>query len=203
MPEHPPEPDATPELNRDGNECLRQRGDHILVGAYRLRHAGGLRVSLLDGLFLVDRVESGLRRVDLGVKLRGPNGPGAVLLRQEKRCARLPLPLPAAWLHEPKFGCHLQVVKESRKPARLGSTAGAATTGPRAYLPCPRHWRLFPTAPAIIRRRAMPGGRRGRAGPSTTCPPRCGRGRGGPSLRRAAVASVPHRVAVAALLFVG
>jgi hypothetical protein len=98
MPEHQPEADAASELDGDGKERLREHGDDVLVGADRLGHAGGLRVGLLYGLLLVNRIDGSLGCGNLGVEPRALDGCGAVLLGHQQgrtRVALLALTLPA------------------------------------------------------------------------------------------------------------
>jgi hypothetical protein len=52
VPEHKPKPNATPKLDGDGEECLRQGGYEVPIATDRLGHAGGPRVGLLEASFL-------------------------------------------------------------------------------------------------------------------------------------------------------
>src|SRR5262249_32303454 len=91
VPKHQPEADAASELDSNGKERLRQRGYDVPISTDRFGHAGGLRVGLLYGFSLVDRVQGGLRDRNPGGGLGGFDRHSTVLLRHQESRAGVAL----------------------------------------------------------------------------------------------------------------
>ena len=83
MAEHQPEAHAAAELDADGEDGVRQRGDQVLIGADRLGHAGGLRIGLHRGRFDIDLAQGLLGSGNFAVEIGRLDGGGVVLLRLE------------------------------------------------------------------------------------------------------------------------